>query len=240
MLPLFYVAELPTQINERCSLGGDVGHHIARVLRAVPGEELLLSDGKGHWSRVSVLEVEKNSVDLAVLESGFQEPREISITVVQGITKGDRTRENMELLVQADVDRIIPWKASRSIGKLPDGVEKLKVAVIEAGKQSRRYYLPEVADVVDTDQLQAILRSADLAVVLEADTEKKLSEVVNKSVHPTSIVLVVGPEGGISNEELEKMADAGAIPAKLGRTILRSAHAGIAAVSALNVALGLW
>lgn len=240
MLSLFYVAELPTQINERRSLDGDVAHHIARVLRAAPGEELLLSDGNGRWSRVSIIGVEKSSVDVAVLESGFQEPREISITVVQGITKGDRTRENIELLVQAGVDRIVPWKASRSIGKLPDGVEKLKVAVIEAGKQSRRYYLPEVTDVVDTDQLQAILRSADLAVVLEAEAMKKLSEAVNKSAHPTSVVLVVGPEGGISREEIEKMTDAGAVLAKLGSTILRSAHAGIAAVSALNVALGLW
>jgi 16S rRNA (uracil1498-N3)-methyltransferase len=148
MLPLFYVAELPTHINERFRLIGHVGHHIARVLRAVPGEEILLSDGKGYWSRVTIIAVEKNSVDLAVLETGFQPSRDISITVVQGITKGDRTRENIELLVQAGVDRIVPWKASRSIGKLPDGVEKLKIAVLEAGKQSRRYYLPEVTDVV--------------------------------------------------------------------------------------------
>lgn len=240
MLPLFYVSELPTEINEKCRLVGHVGHHISRVLRAVPGEELLLSDGKGKWSRACVIALEKNSVDLAVLESGFQTPHEVSITVVQGITKGDRTRENIELLVQAGVDRIVPWKASRSIGKLPDGVEKLRIAVIEAGKQSRRYYLPEVTDVVDTDQLQAILRSADLSVVLEAQTERKLSELVNKNHHLSSIVLVVGPEGGITDSELEKMQDAGAIPAKLGRTILRSAHAGIAAVSALSVALGLW
>jgi 16S rRNA (uracil1498-N3)-methyltransferase len=112
--------------------------------------------------------------------------------------------------------------------------------VLEAGKQSRRYYLPEVTDVVDMDKLQAILRSADLSIILEAHTEKKLSEVVNKNHHLTSIVLVVGPEGGITDAELEKMEEAGAIPAKLGRTILRSAHAGIAAVSALSVALGLW
>lgn len=240
MLPLFYVSDLPTQINERCRLVGHVGHHISRVLRAVPGEELLLSDGKGHWSRVCVIGVDKASVDLAVLESGLQAPRDISITVVQGITKGDRTRENIELLVQAGVDRIVPWKASRSIGKLPDGVDKLKLAVIEAGKQSRRYYLPEVADVVDMDHLQAIIRSADLSIVLEAHTEKKLSEIVNKNAHLTSIVLIVGPEGGISDQEIEKMVEAGAIPAKLGRTILRSAHAGIAAVSALSVSLGLW
>lgn len=240
MLPLFYVSDLPTEINEKCRLVGHVGHHISRVLRAVPGEELLLSNGKGKWSRVCVIAVEKTSVDLAVLESGYQIPREVSITVVQGITKGDRTRENIELLVQAGVDRIVPWKASRSIGKLPDGVEKLRVAVIEAGKQSRRYYLPEVVDVVDTEQLQSILRSADMSIVLEAHAERKLSELVNKNHHLSSVVLVVGPEGGITDTELEKMQDAGALPAKLGRTILRSAHAGIAAVSALSVALGLW
>ena len=240
MLSLFYVAELPTHINERCRLVGHVGHHIVRVLRAVPGEEILLSDGKGYWSRVSIIEVEKNGVELVVLESGHQAPREVSITVVQGITKGDRTRENIELLVQAGVDRIVPWKASHSIGKLPDGVEKLKIAVIEAGKQSRRYYLPEVADVVDIEQLQSIIRSADLSIVLEAHTDQKLSELVNKNHHLTSVVLIIGPEGGISDTELEKMQEAGAIPAKLGRTILRSAHAGIAAVSALSVALGLW
>jgi 16S rRNA (uracil1498-N3)-methyltransferase len=240
MLPLFYVAELPTHINERCRLVGHVGHHIARVLRALPGEEILLSDGKGYWSRVSISGVEKNAVELVVLESGHQAPREISITVVQGITKGDRARENIELLVQAGVDRIVPWKASRSIGKLPNGVEKLKNAVIDAGKQSRRYYLPEVADVVNIEQLQSIIRSADLSIVLEAHTEQKLSEVVNKNHHLTSVVLIVGPEGGISESELENMEEAGAIPAKLGRTILRSAHAGIAAVSALSVALGLW
>lgn len=240
MLPLFYVSELPTQINERCRIVGHVGHHISRVLRAIPGEELLLSNGNGTWSRVCVISVEKNSVELAVLESGHQQHREISITVVQGITKGDRSRENIELLVQAGVDRIVPWKAARSIGKLPDGVDKLKLAVIEAGKQSRRYYLPEVTEVVEMEQLQAILRSADLSVVLEAHAEKKLTEVVNKNAHLNSVVLVVGPEGGIAEIELEKMEEAGAIPAKLGRTILRSAHAGIAAVSALSVALGLW
>ncbi len=240
MLPLFYVAQLPKEINERCRLVGHVGHHIARVLRAKPGEEILLSDGKGYWSRVTISGVEKSAVELVVLESGHQVPRDISITVVQGITKGDRTRENIELLVQAGVDRIVPWKAARSIGKLPDGVEKLKVAVIEAGKQSRRYYLPEVADVVDLEQLQSIIRSADLSIILDAQAERKLSELKDKNYHLSSVVLIVGPEGGITDEELEKMKEAGGIPAKLGRTILRSAHAGIAAVSALSVALGLW
>ena len=240
MLPLFYVADLPTEVNERARLVGHVGHHLARVLRAAPGEELLLSDGHGHWSRVCVTEVDKSTVDVAVLESGFQPDREISITVVQAITKGDRTRENLELLVEAGVNRIVPWQASRSIGKLPDGVGKWQVAVTEAGKQSRRFYLPEVADVADTDRVLAIIRSVDLALVLDAHATEKLTEIVSRVSNIRSVVLIVGPEGGISDAELLAMSKEGAKLVRLGRSIFRSAHAGIAGISAGNVALGLW
>ena len=240
MLPLFYVTELPTRINERIRLVGQIGHHLARVLRATPGEELLLSDGHGHWSRVCVTEVDKTSVDLAVLESGYQPDREISITIVQAITKGERTRENIELLVEAGVDRIVPWQASRSIGRLPDGVGKLQAAVVEAGKQSRRYYLPEVADVADTSRLLAIIRSADLALVLDAHATEKLTEIVSKVAYIKSVVLVVGPEGGMTDEELQAMSNDGAKLVRLGRPIFRSAHAGVAGISAVSVALGLW
>ena len=123
MLPLFYVAELPTQINERIRLVGQVGHHLSRVLRATPGEELLLSDGHGHWSRACVTEVDKTSVDLAVLESGYQPQRDIVITVVQAVTKGERTRENLELLVESGVDRIVPWQAA-SLSCVPANLRK--------------------------------------------------------------------------------------------------------------------
>ena len=240
MLPLFYVADLPTEINERARLVGHVGHHLARVLRAMPGEELLLSDGHGHWSRVCVTEVDKSTVDLAVLESGFQPDRDISITVVQAITKGERTRENLELLVEAGADRIVPWQSSRSIGKLPDGVAKLQLAVIEAGKQCRRFYLPEVADVADTERVLAIIRSADLALVLDAHATEKLTEIVSHVANIKSVVLIVGPEGGITDAELLAMSKEGAQLVRLGRPIFRSAHAGIAGVSAVSVALGLW
>lgn len=240
MLPLFYVAELPTEINKRIRLVGQVGHHLSRVLRATPGEELLLSDGHGHWSRACVTEVDKTSVDLAVLESGYQQQREITITVIQAITKGERTRENLELLVEAGVDRIVPWQAARSIGRLPDGVGKLQAAVVEAGKQSRRYYLPAVADVADTARVLAIIRSADLALVLDAHATEKLTEIVSKVARIQSVVLVVGPEGGLTDEELLDMSKDGAKLVKLGRPIFRSAHAGIAGVSAVSVALGIW
>ena len=184
--------------------------------------------------------VGKRTVDLSVLETGFRAPRDVAVTVVQGVVKSDRTRENIELLVASGVDRIVPWEAKRSVGKLPRGNDKWKIAVREAGKQSRRFWLPEVADPVEIDQLLAIIRSADFTLVLDADADAKLTEFFPHHEHLEQVVLVIGPEGGITPDEIELMAAAGAQTARLGKPILRSSHAGIVAVTALNIALGLW
>ena len=129
MLPLSYVTEVPTQLGEVIRLVGDEGFHAASVLRLQKGEEHLLSDGRGRWSRTQVVAVGKRTVDLSVLETGFRIPRDVAVTVVQGVVKSDRTRENIELLVASGVNRIVPWEAKRSVGKLPRGNDKWKIAV---------------------------------------------------------------------------------------------------------------
>ena len=240
MLTLSYVVEVPTQLGEVIRLVGDEGFHAATVLRLQEGDEHLLADGRGRWSRAEVVDAGKRTVDLSILETGFEIPRDVQITVVQGVVKGDRTRENIELLVASGVDRIVPWEAQRSIGKLPRGIEKLKVTVRESGKQSRRFWLPEVAEPVDTDQLLAIIRSADFSIVLDADADAKLTDFFPHHQHIDSLVLIIGPEGGATRDEIETMMAAGAQSAKLGRPILRSSHAGIVAVTAASIAMGLW
>jgi len=240
MLTLFHVAELPTQIGGGYTLGGDDGHHAARVLRLRVGEELMLSDGRGRWSRARVVAVDKKSVDLTVLESGFQSAPVTSITVVQAITKGDRTKEAIELLTEAGADRIVPWQAHHSIGKAEKGVEKLRVTAQESSKQSRRLWTPEVSDVVDTEGAIAVIKGGDLAIVFHEESMTKLSDLFLSAKPVASVVLVIGPEGGITDEELASMQGAGAKVALLGRPILRSAHAGIAAISAVSTALRIW
>lgn len=240
MLSLSYVTEVPTQLGEVIRLVGDEGFHAATVLRLQEGEEHLLSDGRGRWSRTEVVEVGKRTVDFTILESGFEIPRDVQITVVQAVLKGERARENIELLVAAGVDRIVPWEAKRSIGKLPRGIEKIKITVREAGKQSRRFWLPEVAEPVDTDQLLAIIRSADFSLVLDADADAKLTDFFPHHLHIDSLVLIIGPEGGATYDEIETMMAAGAQLAKLGRPILRASHAGMVAVTAASIAMGLW
>ncbi len=227
-------------IGERVRLVGGEGLHAARVLRMKRGDLALLSDGKGNWSETVVDDSESKSVVLRVMDSGFQPKRKISITVVQGVIKADRRKENMELLVQAGVDRIVPWQAARSIAKLEGGVEKLQIASREASKQARRYWHTEVSEVVNTRQLASIVRAADFAFLMDAGAETRLTDYFPTNKYVESVVVIIGPEGGITEEEMEMLAAEGAQMVKLGRPILRSAHAGMAAVAALSVALGLW
>jgi 16S rRNA (uracil1498-N3)-methyltransferase len=240
VLPLFYIADMPMAIGERVRLVGGEGNHAAKVLRLEPGDETLLSDGRGNWSQTVVEDNDKKSVVLRVVDSGHQQKRKISITVVQAVIKADRRKENMELLVESGVDRIVPWQAARSIAKLEDGVEKLQIAAREASKQARRYWHTEVTDVVNTRQLAGIVRSADFTLLLDSEAEARLTDFFPSNRYIETVVVIIGPEGGITSEEMEILAAEGAQIVKLGRPILRSAHAGMAAVAALSVALGLW
>lgn len=243
MLTLFHVVDLPTQVGAKYTLSGHDGHHAARVLRIGVGEELLLSDGRGAWSRVRALGVDRKSVDLIVLESGFQSAPTTSITVIQAVTKGERFKEAIELLTEAGADRIIPWQATRSIGKVDrtdKGVDKLQTAASEASRQSRRFWVPEVSGAVDTRDAIAVISSADLAIVFHEGASTKLSDLFGEGKPIASVVIVIGPEGGVTDEELVSMSEAGAKIALMGRPILRSAHAGIAAISAVSTALQIW
>ncbi len=240
MLTLFHVADLPIEIGQHFVIDGDDGHHASRVLRVEPGEELLLSDGKGSWSRVTISSVDKKSVSVTVLETGVQRALPTTITVIQALTKGDRAKEAIELLTESGADVIIPWQSSRSIGKAEAGVEKLRTTAREASKQSRRFWVPEVKDVASTKEILSIIATSDLAIVLHESAVTKFSDVFADLNEVAHVAIVIGPEGGLTDEELELMQSAGAKVVVLGRPILRSAHAGIAAVSAVSAALKIW
>lgn len=240
MLPLFYIPDIPMALGERVRLVGGEGEHAAKVLRMQPGDETLLSDGRGNWSQTVVEDVDKKSMVLRVLDSGHQKKRDISITVVQGNVKADRRKENIELLVEAGVDRIVPWQSARAIARFDEGVEKLQVAAREAGKQARRYWHTEVTEVVNTNQLLGLVRHADFAFLFDAEAEARLTDFFPTHKYIENVLVIIGPEGGITPEEMEMLTAEGAQIVKLGRPILRAAHAGMAAVAALSVALGLW
>ncbi|CAB4919378.1 unannotated protein [freshwater metagenome] len=241
MLTLFFVDDLPRKVGSTYEFDSEDSQHAIRVLRMGAGEIFMLSDGQGKWSKVKIFAVKKKSLEVEVVETGMQDPLEISFTVVQALPKGDRLKECIEMLTEGGVDTIIPWAAQRSIGKAEKGVEKLQVTAREASKQSRRLFIPAVSDVASTAKLIELIAVHDLVLVFHESATSKVSEIVTKKYFESKkVMIIIGPEGGITNEELELFKSAGAKVALMGRPILRSAHAGLAAMSAVNALVKVW
>ena len=241
MLTLFFVDDLPRKVGSSYEFDSDDAQHAIRVLRMSAGEVFMLSDGQGKWSKVKIFAVKKKSLEVEVVETGIQDPLEISFTVVQALPKGDRLKECIELLTEGGVDKIIPWSAQRSIGKAEKGVEKLQITAREASKQSRRFFIPQVTDVANTSKVVELIAQHDLVLVFHESATNKVSEIVTRKYYESqNVMIIIGPEGGITNEEVELFKSAGAKVALMGRPILRSAHAGLAAMSAVNALIKVW
>jgi 16S rRNA (uracil1498-N3)-methyltransferase len=240
MLTLFLIDKL--EDSNLIEVAGDEAHHAIKVLRINVGEEILISDGAGNWVRASVENIEKKTFTAKVLERGFQPEKSPRLIVVQGLPKSDRVKDAIEILVESGVDLIIPWQADRSISKWQkDSLDKWQGAAVAATKQSRRFRKPEIIDGLSLSQLLEIESENGAVLVMHESATTKLSEVVTSEFSGMSeIVIVIGPEGGISDNELELLQSTGAHIVGLGPEVFRSAHAGGAALSAVSALIGRW
>jgi 16S rRNA (uracil1498-N3)-methyltransferase len=240
MLTLFLVDKLDD--SNLIEVSGDEAHHAIKVLRINVSEEILISDGAGNWVRASVENIEKKTFTAKVLERGFQPEKSPRLIVVQGLPKSDRVKDAIEILVESGVDLIIPWQANRSISKWQkDSLDKWQSAAVAATKQSRRFRKPEIIDGLLLSQLLEIESENSAVLVMHESATTKLSEVVtSKFAGMSEIIIVIGPEGGISESELTVLEGAGAHIVGLGPEVFRSAHAGGAALSAVSALIGRW
>jgi 16S rRNA (uracil1498-N3)-methyltransferase len=238
MRTLFFVDDLPTTVGQIYTFDNEDALHAIRVLRTGPGEIFWLSDGKGSFSTVKAIEVAKKSMQCEVLESEFQEPLDIEYTVIQALPKGDRLKACAQLLTEAGADRLVFWSSARSIGKADKTLDKLDVTVREASKQARRFRIPEIVGPLTTAQVIDEIARTDLAVLFHESATSKLSAITAPKV--ARALIIIGPEGGITDEELEAFTASGAKIALMGRPIFRSAHAGIAGLAAVQTLLKGW
>ncbi|MFD3546392.1 16S rRNA (uracil(1498)-N(3))-methyltransferase [Streptomyces sp. NPDC058655] len=243
--PVFVVEEVPA--GPEFVLDGPEGRHAVSVKRLNPGEAVVLADGRGRWAE-AVVKAAEGKDRLVVTVSGVFEEAEpaVRITVVQALPKGDRGEVAVETMTETGVDAIVPWQASRCITQWrgdrgAKSLAKWRATARESGKQSRRVRFPEVAEALSTKQVAGLLADADLAMVLHEDRDTP-SEALAAAALPEagSVVLVVGPEGGVSPEELAAFAAAGAHPYRLGRSVLRTSTAGTAATAVLLARTGRW
>jgi 16S rRNA (uracil1498-N3)-methyltransferase len=243
MSPPVFLAEGSRLESDRILLDGPEGRHAAAVRRLREGERVDLTDGAGLLVECVVTSAGRDSLELAATARRREAPAEPRIAVVQALPKGDRGELAVETMTEVGVDVIVPWAAARCVTqwrpeRRAKALGRWRGTAREAAKQARRSWLPEVTDLVTTAQAAERVGGAALAVVLHEEAEQPLSAL---DIPATGeIVLVVGPEGGLTGEELDEFAAAGGIPGLLGPTVLRTSTAGVAAASVLLSRTGRW
>lgn len=236
-LPTFLHPDLPgLAAGDRVTLDGDEGRHAVVVKRIRAGEQVALTDGRGTTAVVTVAETGKASLTGTVDEVRAVEQETPRVVVVQAIPKGERGELAVEMLTEVGVDEIVPWAASRCVAvwkgdRAAKSLAKWRATARESAKQARRTWFPEITDVVGTEEVAKRLEKASVPVVLHEAASGPLADLPVPG--RAEIVIVVGPEGGISDEELAAFAAVGAEPVRLGSSVLRTSTAGVAATAAL-------
>lgn len=240
-----YVQEFPTPptVGEVIELTGDEGRHAVSVKRTGVGEQIELVDGHGTRAVITVTGVSGKDRLVGVVDCVASEPApRPTVTVVQALPKAARSELTVDLLTQAGADVIVPWQAGRSVanwGKKQDkGLAKWRAAARAAAKQSRRSRIPEITPVADQAAVAALIQAAPLALMLHEDATGKITDQPMAQVD--SVVLIIGPEGGISPAELDAFTTAGAHLVRLGPEVLRTASAGMVALAALGAVTDRW
>ncbi|MFC3849943.1 16S rRNA (uracil(1498)-N(3))-methyltransferase [Corynebacterium hansenii] len=229
-------------------LGGPEAKHV-KVQRLGAGDEVFLVDGADRRALVRISLADGSRVACEVISAGVVERPTPHVTVVQALPKSDRAELAVDLMTEAGVDAIVPWAARRCVAKWTGAKagkarEKWASTAREAAKQARRAWIPPVAELHSTKDVVALVEDVvgrgGVAAVLHEAERRPFAEVAAAAADAGEIVFVVGPEGGVDDEELELFRAAGATPVVLGPTVLRTALAGAAATSALGPLTRRW
>jgi 16S rRNA (uracil1498-N3)-methyltransferase len=243
---LFYIDTLPG-IGELAVVDGDEGFHAATVRRIRVGEELVLGDGVGNVAHCVVEETSRDGLRARVVDRREISPALPPVTVVQALPKSERSELAVELATEAGADELLAWQATRCVARwdgarAEKGLRRWRAVVRAAAQQSRRAYIPSVDGVVSTATLATrigeVVASGGVAVALDAAADAPLTDL--NLAQATSVMLVVGPEGGIAPDELAAITDAGAKAVRLGPTVLRTSTAAAVALGALGALTPRW
>ncbi len=239
----FYLdEELETaSVGGRIAISGPEARHAVTVSRIAVGETVSIGNGAGLVATGPVITAEHTELAIIVAHVTVEPRRQPGVFLAQALAKGDRDELAIQAATELGVDGVIPWTAARSISrwegaKVAKGRDRWTAVVREATKQSLRAWIPDVLDLVTTKQLIRMTEGVRM-LVLEPTAALALTELAPDD---RDIVLVVGPEGGISPQELDALAAAGAEIVRLGSEILRTSTAGPAALAIVNAQFGRW
>jgi 16S rRNA (uracil1498-N3)-methyltransferase len=231
------------EVGSLVEVTGDEAHHAVAVRRLRVGEQVVLTDGAGTAGSGTVEETGKRRFTVRLSDVRHEDRPAPELVVVQAIPKGDRGELAVEVLTEIGVARIVPWAAARSVAvwkgeRAARSLARWRSTAREAGKQARRAWAADVADVVLTEEVAALVAGADLALVLHEAASAPLGDLAVPS--DGTVLLVVGPEGGLTDEEVAAFEAAGARTVRMGAEVLRTSTAGVAAAAALLARTPRW
>jgi 16S rRNA (uracil1498-N3)-methyltransferase len=241
--PVFLVDPERLRSGERILLDGAEGRHAATVRRITNGERVDLTDGAGMLASCVVVEARRDALVLDVTRRRDDPAPASRLVVVQALAKGDWGELAVQTLTEVGVDVVVPWAAARSVARWRGergrkALDRWRTTAREAAKQARRSRFPDVVELASTAQVVARLRAAALGVVLHEEAREPLVHLELPS--RGDIVMVVGPEGGITTPELTGFLAAGGRACRLGPSVLRTSTAGVAGAAVLLARAGRW
>jgi 16S rRNA (uracil1498-N3)-methyltransferase len=208
---------------------GEEARHATQVMRLRAGERVDLVDGEGRRLEGTVRSVSRDQLDVEIARITEEPDPAPRIVVIQALVKGDRGEQAVAAMTEVGVDEIVPWSAEHCItrwtgDRAQRGVSKWRATARASAKQSRRSRVPAVHDVHTLSELDAWTEQAALVLCLDESAEESLAGI--DIPDSGDIVLVVGPEGGLSDAERAHLVGLGARLARLGPTVLRTSTAG--------------
>jgi len=241
--PLFLLDDLAGQLDSgSVVLGGAEGRHAVTVRRLRVGDIVEVADGLGFRVRGRVAATAPDQLTVSI-DVVMREPSpDLRLVLVQALAKGERGEYAAELATEVGVDEIVPWAASRCVVQWTGlrgerSLERWRATARAAGKQSRRAWLPVVTEPVSTAGLVERCRDAT-ALVLHGAASQPISTLDLPDAN--ELLLVVGPEGGITDAELDLLTAAGAQAVRLGSSVLRTSTAGAVAAAVVSARTGRW
>jgi 16S rRNA (uracil1498-N3)-methyltransferase len=241
--PPVFLSDQAALAADTVVLDGPEGRHAATVRRLAVGERADLTDGAGLVAECVVTAAGAGTLELSVLARRSEPRPDPALVVAQALPKGDHGPLAVDLMTEGGVDTIVPWAAHRCVTRWEGArgeraLARWRAAAMQAAKQSRRAWLPEVTAPAATAALAKRVSTAACAIVLEADAALRLHQLALPD--EGDILLIVGPEGGISPAERAALGDAGAIEARLGPTVLRTSTAGAVGAATLLARTARW
>jgi len=230
---------IPQLYNEEMSITGVDAKHIGKVLRMQPGDKLQIVSDDGVSALAEITAISESTVTVRCLEvlAESHEPA-VKIILAQGLAKGEKMDFIIQKAVELGAYSIVPVAMEHSVVRL-DGakadkkVERWQKIAEAAAKQSKRDIIPQVQAVQSISQMLANNNCKTKIIAYECEDRMSLKTALREAGQLDDLLLIIGPEGGISEGELSKAWEAGAVPVSLGRRILRAETAGLVAMSAI-------